>query len=82
VTGSSRSAAVAKSSESVLPDHRLEPPAARGRIHESGEAGDDSGAAQPPHPISGGVGAQTDGGSEVAPGEPAVLAKQSEYLTV
>ena len=87
MTGSSRSAAVAKSSESVAgrdrdTDEGLEAPPARRRVDEGGEAGDDAGPAQAAHPVGGGVGAQAHLRPQVAPGQAPVGSEQADDLTV
>ena len=63
-------------------DQRLEVAPARGGVDERGEAADHAGAAQAPHAVGGGVGAQADGGAEVAPGQTPVLTQQPEDLAV
>src|SRR6266540_3526198 len=66
MTGSSRAAAAAKSSESVA----------------AASVTPISACSVPPHALRGGVGTQPDGGAEVTPGEPPVAPEQTEDLAV
>ena len=63
-------------------DERLQRPPAGGGVDERHEAGDHARGAQPANALGGRVGAQADGGAEVAPRDASVVTEKLEDLAV